>query len=199
MVAPFHADPGDARGLRLLDRLFGGKAHHEVPHAVVAVNQRHAGRLPLDADPGLHVDRPALDAADVLGKPEHPVSLGALQGGAHHQLGDVLRLRLGYAHRLERTRGKVLKLFLLHAQRCRRISHDPHHPLRRSSSSTSAPRKSFGCTKAMRSPCTLRLSLPSPRTRAPFLANPALVATTSSTLRQKWWMPPTGFFSRNFE
>jgi hypothetical protein len=54
-----------------------------------------------------------------------------------------------------------------------------------SSSSTSAPRKSLGCTKAMRSPCTLYCGLPSLSTCAPLPASAARVVSTLSTPKQK--------------
>ena len=54
-----------------------------------------------------------------------------------------------------------------------------------SSSSTRAPRKSPGCTKAMRSPCTFNCGLPSPSTRTPLTFMVAVVASTSLTSRLK--------------
>src|ERR1700756_3230598 len=62
--------------------------------------------------------------------------------------------------------------------------HGAAHPLC-SSSSTNAPRKSPGWTKAMGSPATLRCGLPAPSRRTPFCANACAAFPTSSTPRQK--------------
>jgi hypothetical protein len=86
VVAAVDSDPGDPRGLRLLDGGLRGEAHHHVAHAVVAVDERHPRGLAGDADLGFDVDRSALDAPDVLRQPEDAVAVGAEQVGARHQL-----------------------------------------------------------------------------------------------------------------
>ena len=43
MVGAPHADPADARLARDLDREIGGVGHHQMAHAVVAVDQRGRG------------------------------------------------------------------------------------------------------------------------------------------------------------
>ena len=57
---------------RLLDRGSRGEAHHEVAHAVVAVDQRDAGRFALDADLGLQVDAPPLMRRTYCGRRKTP-------------------------------------------------------------------------------------------------------------------------------
>ena len=54
-----------------------------------------------------------------------------------------------------------------------------------SSSSTNAPRKSAGWMKAMRSPETFSLGLPSPRTRTPLSPSDLVVSSMLSTLNEK--------------
>ena len=101
VVAPLRADPGDARGARLLDGDLGGALHHQVPHAVVAVHQRHRGALVHDADVGPHVDAAGLDAPHVLRQADHAVAVGALQVGLGHERGHLGGIGRRQAHPLE--------------------------------------------------------------------------------------------------
>ncbi|MFZ1152344.1 MAG: hypothetical protein WAR76_21860 [Xanthobacteraceae bacterium] len=41
MIAHARPDPANACHLGLLDRQFRGAPHHQMAHAIVAVNQRH--------------------------------------------------------------------------------------------------------------------------------------------------------------
>ena len=126
MVAVVGADPGDARGLRLFDRRPGDEVHHHVAHAVVAVDQRHAGGLAFDAHVRTHVDRAALDAPDVLRQTENAVAVGAVQVGADHQLraggriarGQVDGFKGGSGESLQLRGGNTARLGLGH-QSCR--------------------------------------------------------------------------------
>ena len=54
------ADPGDAALARQLDGGFGGARHHQMAHAVVAVDQRGRRRGAVDLDVGLGVGRAEL-------------------------------------------------------------------------------------------------------------------------------------------
>ena len=75
VVAPPDADPCHTGSFRLLDRFLGGKVHYQLPHAVVAVNERHARRFALDTNIRFGVDRATLDAADVLRQAGHTLAV----------------------------------------------------------------------------------------------------------------------------
>jgi hypothetical protein len=62
MIAHARADPTDPRLLRLLDREFRGATHHQMAHAVVAVEERGRGPLFDNPDVGPLVDAAGLDA-----------------------------------------------------------------------------------------------------------------------------------------
>ena len=97
MVAPLRAHPRDASRLGFFNRFFGGEFHHQMAHAVITVDERHARRFALNRDVRLDVDRAALDAADVLRQAENAVAFGAVHVGACHQLRDGLRFGFGNA------------------------------------------------------------------------------------------------------
>ncbi len=80
-----------------------GAAHHQMTHAVVAVDQRGRGLLAHHADVGTGVEAAGLDAAGILRQPADAVAVGALQIGLRHQRGDDSGIRSGQAeldHRL---------------------------------------------------------------------------------------------------
>jgi hypothetical protein len=89
MVRTPHADPADARFARKRDRGVRGAAHHEMAHAVVAVDQRRRGRGFRDGDPRLCVEAAGADAADILRQAKDAVGIGAGEVGLGHQLGDL--------------------------------------------------------------------------------------------------------------
>ena len=89
MVRAARADPADAGIAGKLDRGLGGARHHQMAHAVVAVDQRGRCRGLLDADVGLRIDAAAAHPVDVLPQPEHAVGVGAGEVGLEHQLGDL--------------------------------------------------------------------------------------------------------------
>ena len=99
VIAMLDADPGDTDVAGFLDRFFRREAHHQMAHAVVAVDQRHTRRFALDADMRRKIDRVALDAADVLRQAEHAVAVGAQQVGAHLQFGNTLGFGDRYSDR----------------------------------------------------------------------------------------------------
>ena len=76
MVRAAHADPADPGVTGEIDRRFGGARHHQMAHAVVAIDQRGRGRGLFDADVGLRIDAAAAHAVDVLPQPEHTVGVG---------------------------------------------------------------------------------------------------------------------------
>ena len=92
VIAPLSAHPCHARGLRFFDCALGGKFHHQMAHAIVAVHQRHACRFALNVNVGLNVNRARLDAADVLRQAKHTMAFGALHIGQRHQLCNRLRI-----------------------------------------------------------------------------------------------------------
>ena len=84
VVAVVYADPGDARCFGFGDGRFGGELHHYMAHAVVTVDQRHAGHFTFDAHLGCDVHRAGLDAAHVLRQAENTVAVGAVKVGPRH-------------------------------------------------------------------------------------------------------------------
>ena len=91
-IAPFRANPRDTGGLRFLDCDLRRVTHHEMAHAVIAVDESHRCRLALDADVRPYVDRTAFDAADVLRQAENAVAFGTVHIGARHELRDHHRV-----------------------------------------------------------------------------------------------------------
>jgi hypothetical protein len=88
MIAHACADPADPRPLRLFDGEFRGPAHHQMAHAVVAVEER--GRRPLfeHLDVGVPVDAAGLDSAHIERHAEHAVGVGAAQIGLGDQFAE---------------------------------------------------------------------------------------------------------------
>ncbi len=95
MVGELRVDPADAGRARFLDCDPGGAAHHQMAHAVVAVDQRGRGLLAHHADVGLGVEAAGFDAAGILRQPADAVAVGALQIGLRHQRGDDSGVRAG--------------------------------------------------------------------------------------------------------
>jgi hypothetical protein len=102
VIAHPHADPGDAAPARLLDRGPGGEVHHEVSHAVVAVDERHPGLLAQHADVRLEVHAAGADPPDVVRHPEDAVAVGAEEIGLRHELRHQARVALRHADGAER-------------------------------------------------------------------------------------------------
>ena len=88
MVRSAHADPADAGVARERDRGVGGAAHHQMAHAVVAVDQRGRRRGLGDRDVRLGVEPAGADAADILRQAKDAVGVGAGEIGFGHQLRD---------------------------------------------------------------------------------------------------------------
>jgi len=85
MVAELRVDPAYSGAARLFDRHFGGAFHHEVAHAVVAVQHGRAGVLVHDMDVGPDVEAAGLDPPDILRQPADAVPVRSLQVGLRHQ------------------------------------------------------------------------------------------------------------------
>ncbi len=92
MIAQLRTDPGDAGGARLCNGDIGRARHHQMSHAVVAVDQRRAGALLHHADRGLYVQAAGLDAAGIRHETGDPMPVGALQVRACHQPCDNSRV-----------------------------------------------------------------------------------------------------------
>ena len=88
MVGAAHADPRHAGLARDLDREIGGIGHHQVTHAVVAVDQR-GGRAALEhLDVGARIEDAGLELLDVTRQPENAVRIRAREVGIEHRAGD---------------------------------------------------------------------------------------------------------------
>ena len=98
VVGELRVDPGDAGRARLFDRHFGRALHHQMTHAVVAV--QHGGREMVvhDADIGPDVEAAGLDAPDILREPGDAMAVGALQVRFRHQAGDGGRILFRQTH-----------------------------------------------------------------------------------------------------
>ena len=99
--APTQATPA-VRALSIASS--DGTRHHQMAHAVVAVDHRHRGALVHHADVGPRIDAAGADALDVLRQPDHAVAVGALQVGLRHQRGDLVGIGIGQAHAAQRVR-----------------------------------------------------------------------------------------------
>ena len=89
MVTVLRVDPGDPGGACLFDRDLGRAFHHQVTHAVVAVQKRGGRVLVHDPDIGPYVESARLDAAGILRQPANAVAVRSLQIGLRHQGGDI--------------------------------------------------------------------------------------------------------------
>jgi hypothetical protein len=79
VIGKLRVDPADAGCARLLDRDGGGAAHHEMTHAVVAVDKRGRGLLTHHADVWFGIEAAGPDAAGILRQPADAVAVGALK------------------------------------------------------------------------------------------------------------------------
>jgi hypothetical protein len=118
VVAEARAGPADPGALRLLGSDLRGTRHDQVPHGVVAVDERRRRALLDDADLGMQVDAAGADPLQVGREADHAVAVGALQVGLGHQRGDRRRIGVGHADGDEGARDEVAQR--LGAQRPRR-------------------------------------------------------------------------------
>jgi hypothetical protein len=88
---------GNAAFARQFDRGFRRARHHQMAHAVVAVDQRGRRRGALDLDVRPRIGRVQLQPLNVLRQPEHAVRVGADQVGFQHQFGDLGGVRCRHA------------------------------------------------------------------------------------------------------
>ena len=91
MVCP---DPGDAGFTREFDRDLGGPRHHQMTHAVIAIDESRGGRGAFHLDIGRRINAARLDAQDILRQAENAVRVGARQIRFGHQVRDFRRVRL---------------------------------------------------------------------------------------------------------
>ena len=101
MIAHARADPADAGRFGLFDGKFGGAPHHQMPHAVVAVDQGRGRPVADDADIGLGIDAAGADAAQVKRQPDHAMRVAAAQIGLDHEICKGLRVVRRHAGRGE--------------------------------------------------------------------------------------------------
>ena len=92
VIAHARADPADAGCFGLFDRKLGGAPHHQMAHAVVAVDQRRRRPLAHHADIRLGIDAAGADAAHVERQPDHAMGVGAAQIGLDHEPGKRVRI-----------------------------------------------------------------------------------------------------------
>jgi hypothetical protein len=97
VIRMHRADPGGAGGFCFLNGQRGGALHHQVAHAVVAVDQRHRRALGGDADVRREIDTTRLEAPDVGDEADHTVTVRALAISLGHQLAHGARVGFGQA------------------------------------------------------------------------------------------------------
>ena len=101
MVAHSRAHPRDACVLGLRDGGHGGKAHDEMAHGVVAIDERGARALLYQANIRARLDTSCLEAPQIERKANHAVGIAAAQIGLDHQAGDNLGVFRGKPGSLE--------------------------------------------------------------------------------------------------
>ena len=104
VVAVMHAHPCDAAMFRFRNGGLRRGFHHEMAHAVVAVDESHAVALALDADVWMEIDAAGANSTHVLRQSEYAVPLGPTQIRAHHQLSDGARIGKRHADRFQDAR-----------------------------------------------------------------------------------------------
>src|SRR5262249_61732697 len=90
-----------AGGLALPDGVHGCKANGEVPHAVVAIDERGARALLYQANIRTRLDTSRLEAPQIKRQANDPVGIAAAQIGLDHQAGDNLGVFRGKPGSLE--------------------------------------------------------------------------------------------------
>jgi hypothetical protein len=104
MVRAPHADPRHAGLARQRNRGLGSARHHQVAHAVVAVDQRGRGRALRDRDVRMRIEAARLEPPNVLRQAEHAVRVRAGQVRRAHQSGADRRILARQAGSAERIR-----------------------------------------------------------------------------------------------
>ena len=94
MVGAADADPADAGLARKLDREIGGIGHHQVTHAVVAVDQCGRRTSLEHLDVGARIEDAGLELLDVTRKAENAMRIRAREIGIEHRAGDGFGISL---------------------------------------------------------------------------------------------------------
>jgi hypothetical protein len=97
MIAHACAHPADSGDLGLFDRQFGGATHHQMAHAIVAVDQRRRSALADHANIRLGVDAAGAEATNVKRQPDHAMGVAAAQIRFDHEICEYLRVGLWQA------------------------------------------------------------------------------------------------------
>ena len=99
VIAHASADPADAGRLGFIDGKLSGAPHHQMAHAVVAIDQGRRWSIAHHADIGGGVDAPGAKTAHIQRQPDHAVSIAAAQIRLDHKVGQNLRITSGHAGR----------------------------------------------------------------------------------------------------
>ena len=94
VIAHARAYPADSGSLGLFDRQFGGATHHQMTHAVVAVDQRHRIALADHANVRCGIDATGAQAANVKRQPDRAMGVAAAQIRFDHEICQYLRVGL---------------------------------------------------------------------------------------------------------
>ena len=85
MVGVHRSDPGNTGRLGFFDGQLGGLFHHQMAHAVIAIDQSHRSFFFHHADIGREVNATTFESGDVGHHANHAVAVGTLQIGFSHQ------------------------------------------------------------------------------------------------------------------
>ena len=118
VIAHPDADPGHAGDTPFGDGKFGGTRHDDMSHAVVAIDERHAGPLLQHAYRRMQVESARTNASRVLRQPNDAVSVRTLQIGFRHQRGDGRRIVVGHSESAQRRADKTTQPVHAYARRC---------------------------------------------------------------------------------
>jgi hypothetical protein len=92
VVAHARAHPADSCRFRLFDRQVGGTAHHQMTHAVVAVDQRCRRAFVDHANIRFGIDAAGAQATNVKRQPDHAMGIAAAQICFDHKVSKYLRV-----------------------------------------------------------------------------------------------------------
>ena len=97
-------DPGNTAFARELNRGFRSTGHHQMTHAIVAVDERGRRRCAVDRNVGPGIGRTELQTLDILHQAEHAMRIGADEICLEHEPRNFSRVILrhaGLAHRVD--------------------------------------------------------------------------------------------------
>ena len=111
VIAVLNTDPADALLRGLLNGEICRVAHHEVPHGVVAVDERHRTLVGRDADIRRDVDAATPDSLHILRQSKYTVPVGPVEICLRHEFGGNPGIPLRHSDGCQATLDKLFQLF----------------------------------------------------------------------------------------